>query len=110
MKRATFSLMLLSSTSRMRKSFFGASYVGTGAVGTKGCAASRLRRRALMENQNNEPSPGRLITPMPPPINSVSRFEMARPKPVPPNFLGGSDGLNRVFNRLCDLEFCALHL
>ena len=43
-----------------------------------GCRAKRA------VNQNVEPFPSRLSTPMSPPINAASCFEMARPSPVPP--------------------------
>ena len=36
-------------------------------------------------NQNVEPSLGTLATPMRPPSSVTSSFEMARPRPVPPN-------------------------
>ena len=35
-------------------------------------------------NQNVEPSPDRLVTPMVPPIRLTNRLEIARPNPVPP--------------------------
>ena len=36
------------------------------------------------ENENVEPSPGTLSTETAPPMSSASRFEIARPRPVPP--------------------------
>jgi hypothetical protein len=38
-------------------------------------------------NQNFEPSPTRLSTPIWPPINSTSRLQIASPRPVPPKRL-----------------------
>lgn len=37
-------------------------------------------------NQNVEPSPTQLVTPIDPPMSSTSCFEIARPSPVPPYF------------------------
>ena len=39
---------------------------------------------AVIVKEKVEPSPGTLSTHIVPPINSASRFEMARPRPVPP--------------------------
>src|SRR5947209_8313207 len=39
-----------------------------------------------MVNQNVEPSPYLLVTPISPPISSTRYFEMESPSPVPPNF------------------------
>ncbi|KWV84676.1 hypothetical protein PFLmoz3_05714 [Pseudomonas fluorescens] len=36
--------------------------------------------------QNSEPSPGVLSTPISPPICSINRLEITRPKPVPPGW------------------------
>jgi hypothetical protein len=36
-------------------------------------------------NQNFDPCPGVLTTPISPPISSVSCFEIDKPSPVPPN-------------------------
>ena len=49
-------------------------------------AAGRDRRRAAARssNQNVEPAPGVLSTPIRPPISSTSCLEIARPRPVPP--------------------------
>ena len=41
-------------------------------------------RASRRVNQKVVPSPGTLLTPMSPPINSTSSFEIARPSPVPP--------------------------
>ena len=39
---------------------------------------------SFVVNQNVEPSPGSLLTPISPPIISTSCLLMARPSPVPP--------------------------
>jgi len=47
----------------------------------------RFLAKLLVEsavNQNVEPCPGTLVTPICPPIKSTNCFEMARPNPVPP--------------------------
>ena len=46
--------------------------------------AGRLAKGAW--NQKLLPAPGALSTPISPPIISISRFEIARPNPVPPCF------------------------
>ena len=47
-------------------------------------AGVRLARRQVRVNQKIEPAPGALITPISPPIISINRLEIAKPKPVPP--------------------------
>ena len=52
-------------------------------------------------NQNVDPSPGTLATPMRPPRSVTSSFEMASPRPVPPNlrFVLPSTCMNGVNSR-----------
>ena len=49
-----------------------------------GDACSAASSRTV--NEKVLPLPGVLSTPMAPPINSTSRAQMARPRPVPPYF------------------------
>ena len=68
-------LMAESSTISTRsplRSLAGGSAAGIGASGS--CSS----------NQNVEPAPGVLSTPIRPPISSTRRLEIARPRPVPP--------------------------
>ena len=45
-------------------------------------SAARLKRAV---NQNVEPDPDSLVTPISPPINSTRLLEIESPRPVPPN-------------------------
>ncbi len=56
---------------------------GNGCSGRRGCSAPTLNGRV---NRNVEPTCLRLSTPMVPPMRSVSSLQIARPRPVPPNF------------------------
>src|SRR5829696_8419725 len=76
-RRLTISrFVALSSTSSRRLPASGAS----SCAGRGGAAASRAR----ISNWNVEPEPSSLSTESVPPIRSASRFEIARPSPVPP--------------------------
>jgi hypothetical protein len=57
--------------------------VRSAAIGA-GAGAGRASIRSGRLNQNVEPSPTRLVTPICPPINSTRRLQIARPRPVPP--------------------------
>ena len=86
-------LMAESSTISTRsplRSLAGGSARGTGASGSRS------------SNQNVDPAPGVLSTPIRPPINSTRRLEIARPRPVPPYFrvVEASAWLNSVNSRV----------
>ena len=67
-------------------------------AGVGRCVATPLPRRAV--NQKVLPSPGSLSTPTCPPISSVSRLEMARPRPVPPYLrVVEASACEKVWNR-----------
>ena len=60
--------------------------------------------RSGSSNQKVDPSPGRLRTPMDPPMSFTSCLQMARPSPVPPYFAGvRSVHLAEPFKEQCDL-------
>ncbi len=70
-------LVALSSTTSTRRPASRAGGTGT-AVASGACRSKRT------VNQKVLPRPGRLSTSIAPPMSETSRFEMARPSPVPP--------------------------
>ena len=64
-----------------------------GSAGASG-SSDRLPIGIGSENQNDDPWPSTLVTPIVPPISSMRLFEIARPSPVPP------------YSRVVDVSAC----